>query len=63
MDTGDVDLASQMFIRSKTDANGFFTLKSVVSFFNDDYNPTPGKVLALDPESMSVTAQEETGRV
>ena len=61
LDTGNVDHSSQMFTKSKTDANGYFTLKSVVSFFNTDYNPTPGKVLALDPESMTTTADDGRG--
>ena len=54
-----VDLSSQMWIKSKTDANGFFTLKSVVSYNNAEYNAVPGKVLAIDPESMSVTDHDQ----
>ena len=61
LDMGNVDHSSQMFTKSKTDANGYFTLKSVVSFFNTDYNPTPGKVLALDPESMTTIADDGRG--
>ena len=58
---GNVDLSSQRWIKSKTDANGFFTLKNTVSYFNADYNAIPGKVLTLDPESMMVTADNGTG--
>ena len=63
LDTGKVDLSSQMWIKSKVDANGFFTLKSVVSFHNDKSDATRGKILTIDPESMSVTADSERGRI
>ena len=61
LETGNVDLLSQMWERSKTDANGYFTLKSIVSFNNPEYNNVPGKVLTIDPESMSVTADNSEG--
>ena len=61
LDVGNVDLSSQMWIKSKTDINGFFTLKSVVSFNNADNDATRGKILTIDPESMSVKADTSTG--
>ena len=61
LETGSVDLLSQMWERSKTDANGYFTLKSIVSFDNPEYNSIPGKVLTIDSESMSVTADNNEG--
>ena len=61
LDVGNVDLSSQMWIKSKTDINGFFTLKSVVSFNNADNDATRGKILTIDPESMSVKADTSAG--
>ena len=48
LDVGNVDLSSQMWIKSKTDINGFFTLKSVVSFNNADNDATRGMILTIE---------------
>ena len=61
LENDNVDFSSQRWIKSKTDANGYFTLKSVVSYHNAEYNPIPGKVLTIDPESMILTTDNGEG--